>query len=46
MVLGKVNSVGDYRKVKIRTFTSVSCPTVQPLQMVEAERIAGKMKMP
>ncbi|RIB10488.1 hypothetical protein C2G38_2206003 [Gigaspora rosea] len=46
MVLGKVNSVGDYRKVKIRTFTGVSCPTVQPLQIVEVERIASEMKMP
>ncbi|KAF0457890.1 YjeF N-terminal domain-like protein [Gigaspora margarita] len=37
----KVNGVGDYRKVKIRTLTGVSCPTVQPLQMVEVERIAA-----
>ncbi|CAG8685006.1 11885_t:CDS:2, partial [Gigaspora rosea] len=37
----KVNGVGDYRKVKIRTLTGVSCPTVQPLQMMEVERIAA-----
>ncbi|CAB4423279.1 unnamed protein product [Rhizophagus irregularis] len=32
---------GDHRKVKIRTLTGVACPTVQPLQMVEVERIAA-----
>ena len=37
----KANGVGDHRKVKIRTLTGVACPTVQPLQMVEVERIAG-----
>ncbi|CAG8506454.1 6629_t:CDS:10, partial [Dentiscutata heterogama] len=37
----KANGVGDHRKVKIRTLTGVSCPTVQPVQMVEVERIAA-----
>ncbi|CAG8611351.1 7765_t:CDS:2, partial [Racocetra fulgida] len=36
----KANGVGDHRKVKIRTLTGVACPTVQPVQMVEVERIA------
>ncbi len=38
----KANGAGDHKKVKIRTLTGVACPTVQPLQMVEVERIAGK----
>jgi len=39
----KSNGVGDHKKIKIRTLTGVACPTVQPLQMVEVERIAGKV---
>jgi hypothetical protein len=39
----KANGAIDHRKVKIRTLTGVACPTVQPLQMVEVERIAGKV---
>jgi len=37
----KANGAVDHRKVKIRTLTGVACPTVQPLQMVEVERIAA-----
>ncbi|KAG9293737.1 hypothetical protein G9A89_019074 [Geosiphon pyriformis] len=36
----KVNGIGSHRNVRIKTLTGVICPTVQPLQMVEVERIA------
>ena len=39
----KVNGVGSHKSVKIRTLTGVSCPSVQPHQMVEAEKIAGTL---
>ncbi|CAG8525729.1 2990_t:CDS:10, partial [Paraglomus occultum] len=37
----KVNGVSSHKSVKIRTLTGVSCPSVQPYQMVEAEKIAA-----
>ncbi|CAG8525228.1 6371_t:CDS:10, partial [Acaulospora morrowiae] len=38
----KTNGVGDHRKPKIRTLTGVVCPTVQPAQMLEVERITAE----
>ena len=35
--------MGSHKSVKIRTLTGVSCPSVQPHQMVEAEKIAGTL---